>query len=133
MYCAKFIFYSENILAYTTTKQLSNAISSLLGKATAPTVPSFLLADFLDVLIPQIIHIINTSHTSGPYLVPFPSISNQLLFTHSKKKPSLNHNCLSNYRPVSNVFSSKILEKIVLSQLLIHMDQNYLLNPFQSA
>lgn len=89
MYCAKFIFYSENILAYTTTKQLSNAISSLLVKATAPTVPSFLLADFLDVLIPQITHIINTSRTSGPFPLNFKSAIVHPLKKETVSKPQL--------------------------------------------
>ena len=50
------------------------------------------------------------------------------------KKPSLDPNQLKNYRPVSNLpFLSKILERIVLSQLLAHLDRYNLLSPVQSA
>ena len=43
------------------------------------------------------------------------------------KKASVDQNLLKNFRPVSNLpFGSKLLEKIVLSQLLFHMKQNNL-------
>ena len=50
------------------------------------------------------------------------------------KKPTLDHNNLKNFRPVSNFsFLSKIIEKIVLSQMSDHLCSNSLLNPLQSA
>ena len=49
------------------------------------------------------------------------------------KKPTLDHNNLKNFRPVSNFsFLSKIIEKIVLSQMSDHLCSNSLVNPFQS-
>ncbi len=45
------------------------------------------------------------------------------------KKPSMDAEVLSNYRPVSNLtFISKILEKVVKSQLVDHLD---LMNKYQ--
>uniref|UniRef100_A0A3B3C819 Reverse transcriptase domain-containing protein n=1 Tax=Oryzias melastigma TaxID=30732 RepID=A0A3B3C819_ORYME len=50
------------------------------------------------------------------------------------KKPGSDPNILSNYRPISNLpFISKILEKIVASQLNSHLMQNNLFEPFQSG
>ena len=50
------------------------------------------------------------------------------------KKPGLDPENLKNYRPVSNLpFLSKVLEKVVLQQLLDHLESNNLLEPFQSA
>ena len=50
------------------------------------------------------------------------------------KKANLDPNCLSNYRPVSNLpFLSKVLERIVLKQFLQHLESHSLLEPFQSA
>ena len=50
------------------------------------------------------------------------------------KKPNLNKNCKSNYRPVSNLnYISKILEKVVAKQIKNHIDGFGLDNPFQSA
>ena len=50
------------------------------------------------------------------------------------KKPSLNKEDLSNYRPIANLsFISKLTEKIVNKCLLDHLTSNSLLNLFQSA
>ena len=50
------------------------------------------------------------------------------------KKPSLDKNDLKNYRPVSNLsFISKVVEKVVASRLLTHVELNDLSNPNQSA
>ena len=50
------------------------------------------------------------------------------------KKANLDPNCLKHYRPVSNLpFLSKVLERIVLKQLLHHLESHNLLEPFQSA
>ena len=50
------------------------------------------------------------------------------------EKMSLDPDDLKNYRPVSNLsFLSKVLERIVLSQINEHLNHNNLLNPLQSA
>ena len=50
------------------------------------------------------------------------------------KETSLDPNVLSSYRPISNLpFLSKILENIVLRQLLAHRDSYNLLSVHQSA
>ena len=50
------------------------------------------------------------------------------------KKTSLDPEVLKNYRPVSNLgFLSKVLEKVVASQLMRHVHDNGLQTPWQSA
>ena len=50
------------------------------------------------------------------------------------KKTSLDPEDMKNYRPVFNLsFMSKVFEKIVLSQILQHVNNNELLSDFQSA
>ena len=50
------------------------------------------------------------------------------------KKPGLDFNVLKNFRPVSNLpFLSKILEKVILKRLLLHLENNDLNEIFQSA
>ena len=93
-------------------------------------VPTACLIDCLDVLLPHITHVMNTSLSSGH----FPPIFKSAIAHSLLKKPSLDQNCLKSYRPVSNLlFLSKVLEKIVLSQLLDHLTHNHPLNPDQSA
>ena len=93
-------------------------------------VPTACLSDCLDVLLPHITHVMNISLSFGH----FPPIFKSAIVRPLLKKPSLDQNCLKNYRPVSNLsFLSKVLEKIVLSQLLDHLTHNHLLNPHHSA
>ena len=50
------------------------------------------------------------------------------------KKTSMDPEDLKNYRQVSNLsFMSKVFEKIVLSQILQHVNNNELLSDFQSV
>ncbi len=50
------------------------------------------------------------------------------------KKPNLNTDDLNNYRLISNLpFISKLLERVVTSQLITHLQKHNLDEPFQSA
>ena len=93
-------------------------------------IPTTLLYDNPDILLPTITNIINISLTTG--IVPRDlktAIVKPLL-----KKPSLDKNLLKNYHPISNLpFLSKILEKVILHKLLSQLQTNNLYNPFQSA
>ena len=93
-------------------------------------IPTTLLYENHDVLLPTITNIINTSLTIG--IVPRylkTAIVKPLL-----KKSSLDKNLLKNYGPISNPpLLSKILEKVVLHKHLSHLQENNLSNPFQSA
>ena len=51
-----------------------------------------------------------------------------------KKKQTLDPDLLKNYRPVSNLhFLSKIVEKVVIQRLEVHITRNDLQDSFQSA
>ena len=61
---------------------------------------------------------------------------NLLSSDHSSavKKKSLDHELLNNYRPVSNLsYLSKIIEKAVANRLVSYLQNNCLLEEFQSA
>ncbi len=50
------------------------------------------------------------------------------------KKPSLDKEILSNYRPVSNLtYVSKLIERVIVKQLVDHLESNGLVETFQSA
>ena len=93
-------------------------------------IPTGLLKDCVDEIVSVMTRIINTSFSLGL----FPRDLKNALVKPLLKKPSLDPNCLKNYRPVSNIsFLSKVMEKIVSSQLIEHLAANDLLEPLQSA
>ena len=93
-------------------------------------IPTSLLKDLVDILIPPIKRIINLSLKNGMV----PTSMKKALVTPILKKSGSDKNILKNYRPVSNLsFLSKLIEKAVLSQINEHMIQNSLHTPVQSA
>ena len=84
----------------------------------------------LDILLPAITQIINMSLETGTFPQTYKCAQVKPLL----KKISLDPECLKNYRPVSNLnFISKLIEKVVANQLINHLQQHDLLEPFQSA
>ena len=93
-------------------------------------IPTSVLSDCLDEIIPIVTSIMNKSLSSGIS----PDCFKHALVKPLLKKASLDPNCLKHYRPLSNLpFLSKVLERIVLKQLLQHLQSHSLLEPFQSA
>ncbi len=81
------------------------------------------------LLTPAIISIVNLPLQSGV----FPSISKPGR-TPLLKKPDLDKDDLSNYRPITNLsFVSKILERIAAYQLDQYLSADSLLSPSQFA
>ena len=92
--------------------------------------PTLLVVQFLPQLAPYITEIVNMSLKSGS----FPAKLKSAIVKPRIKKPTLDPEILTNYRPVSNLsFLSKIIEKVVARQLLDHMKKNGLLEKMQSA
>ena len=80
--------------------------------------------------MPTIANIINLSLSTGLFLDNFKSCSVHPLI----KKPNLDKETLSNYRPISHLsFLSKLTERVVKARLLSHLSTNNLLNSYQSA
>ena len=92
--------------------------------------PTFLVLDYLDILITPITSIINASLEQGKC----PNFFKQAHVTPILKKSSLDIEILKNYRPFSNLnFISKILARVVAVQLQTHLDEAGLMTAFQSA
>ena len=93
--------------------------------------PTFLVLEYLDILITPITSIINASLEQGKC----PNFYKQAHVTPIlKKKLSLYKEMFKNYRSVSNLnFISKILERVVAVQLQTHLDEAGLMSAFQSA
>ena len=92
--------------------------------------PTEIVKENIDILVPVITEIVNMSLASGVVPMTF----KKAVVTPLIKKNNLDKNILKNYRPVSNLpFISKILEKVVLKQCQVHLSQNNLFEINQSA
>ena len=92
--------------------------------------PTQLLKMVLPKLLPLITAIMNKSLENGI----FPSSYKLALVCPLLKNQKLDPEICKSYRPVSNLaFLSKVLEKVVASQLNDHLSSNKLHDPYQSA
>ena len=93
-------------------------------------IPSKLLIECLDSILPCLTDLFSSSLVSGKNRQCFKSA----LLTPILTKMCLDHNDLSNNRPVSNLcLIAKILEKLVLSQVSAYLNSHNLYNTCQSA
>ena len=120
-----------NIFSSVTTDYVKKVIlNSKKSFSELDSLPGDIFIHCLDTLLPYITNIFNESLSSGVFPLDFKtSFVIPLL-----KKPSLDRNSLKNYRPVSNLsFVSKVLERIVFNQIVGHLQENSLIEKFQSA
>lgn len=84
-------------------------------------VPASVLKQCTSVLLPVMTQIVNQSLN----LAAFPDCFKLALLNPLLKKPTLDVEVLSNFRPISNLmFMSKLTEKTVASQLINHISSN---------
>lgn len=106
-------------------------LSSLSNKhCELDSVPTTLFKSCITYILPFLLYIANTSLGTGVFPMKFKTA----IVRPTGKNSAADRNDKPNYRPVSNLsFLSKFLEKCVLKQLLLHLDENELFNKFQSA
>lgn len=93
-------------------------------------IPTWMVKECIDVLAPVIQNIVNCSLSSGK----FPSVLKHAVVTPILKKSGVESECLSNYRPVSNLpFISKVIEKVVKIRLQKYLNDRDLFETFQSG
>ena len=93
--------------------------------------PSWLLKECLDNnnFLSLVSLVVNSCVTGA-----MPPCMKEAIVRPLLKKPTLDNTLLKNYRPISNLpFISKIIEKVVASQLKKHLTKNQLLDSLQSA
>ena len=84
----------------------------------------------LDALLPVITSTVNSSLSSGV----FPDTLKHAHIIPLLKKPGLDPNILSNFRPISNLpFLGKVIERVAVNQLQTYLTYNHLHAPMQSA
>jgi len=93
-------------------------------------IPTFLLKEVLNDLLPYITALINASLVQGW----LPTAQKQAIVTPILKKPGMDTADMASYRPVSDLsFLSKTIERIVAKQLNDYLVSASLLPPLQSA
>ena len=93
-------------------------------------IPTPFLKEVSTSLAPTILSIINNAIAFGF----FPTSFKHALVYPLLKKPGLDPHVPSSYRPISNLsFLSKLLEKVISSQLIDHLQHNNLFETFQSG
>ena len=91
---------------------------------------TFLLKDCVDILLPSITKLDNLSLAEGEV----PRKLKKAVVTPLIKKASLPSKDLKNYCPVSGLcFLSKLVYRVIVKQLIQHVNGNNLDNPQQSG
>ena len=93
-------------------------------------VPTFLLKELIDVLLPFITAMVNASLREGR----LPVSQKHAIISPLVKKPGLDCDEMRNYRPVSNlIFMSKVVERVVCRQMTSYPTSSGLMPLLQSA
>ena len=105
-------------------------VSSGFKTCDVDPLPSILLRECLDILLPVITRIVNLSLTTGNV----PRHFKDAMVRPKLKKDSLDHQLFSHFRPISNLkLLSKVTEKAVACQLTDYLNANGLQERLQSA
>ena len=104
-----------------TSDELKIIVSRSPTNCDLDAVPTRLLREQLDCIMPLMVDIVNKSSCSAV----FSNCLKQAIVVPMLKKKSLDKNVYSNYRPVSNLaFLLKVIEGVVAQRLNSHMDLN---------
>jgi len=105
-------------------------LSSPTKSSSLDPIPTFLLKDVIDDLLPYITKLINASLQHGH----LPAAQKKAIVTPLLKKPDINTVDMVNYRAVSNLsFLSTTVERVVADQLNRYLASSGLMPPLQSA
>ena len=105
-------------------------MKSPVKSCSLDSVPTFLVREFVDLLLPYLTSMVNASLIQGR----LPASQKHAIVTPLLKKPGLDTADMNNFRPVSNVpFMSKVVERAVAKQLNDFLTDNGLLPRCQSA
>ena len=105
-------------------------MASPTKSCTLDPIPTFLLKEVVDDLLPFLTAMVNTSLREG-YL---PGSQKNAVVSPLLKKSSIDSVEIKNYRPVSNLtFTSKLVERIVTEQFVQYLNANGLMPRLQSA
>ena len=105
-------------------------VQSPVKTCSLDPIPTDLLLESIDIVLPIIWAMCNTSLTKGH----LPASQKEAIITPIVKKPGLDPDDAKSYRPISNLsFISKVLERIVSHQVREYLLRSDLMAPLQSA
>jgi len=100
-------------------------MQSPVKSCTLDPVPTFLVREFIDLLLPLLTTMVNTSLMQGQ----LPASQKRAIVTLRLRRSDI-----ANFRPVSNLtFMSKVVERVAASQPNAYLSANGLLLRHQSA
>ena len=113
------------------TTELKRMVSTMKNKTSElDPIPTELLKQFIDILAPILLHVVNTAIKNNT----FPDKLKHALVTPILKDALKDHEDFKNYRPVSIMcFISKLLERILYTQIIEFVESNKLLPRYQSS
>ena len=112
-----------------------NEVQSILASAPPTScpldpLPTWLLKKLAPYMIPVICNLCNLPLQAGS----FPSCMKRALVYPRIKKPNMDQDSLSSYRPISNLpYLSKVLERVIAKRLRNHANESNLFPVRQSA
>ena len=114
-----------------TEQEVGNIVDKISKKSCElDPIPATILKNCKETLLSTFVNIINKSLETGC----MPAQLKEAILKPKLKKNNLEFEEYSNFRPISNLkFLSKIIEKAVATQLMGHLINNNLEEPFQSA
>ena len=120
----------EQFIPTDVEEVLGTISSSSKSTCNLDPIPTALLKECAVQIAPCIVEIVNSSLASGI----FPSSLKTALVKPLLKKPRLDKEEMSNYRPIPNLpLLSRVIERIVMSRLNDHLQRNDLHETMQSA
>lgn len=115
--------------AATVSEVRDTILNSPIKSSAADALPTTLLRKHLPTLLPVITLLMNKILSEG-----MPQCWKNSLVVPLIKKSGLDHNCMNNYRPVSQLpFLSKIAERLVSRRLIIFLEQHKIMDNHQFA
>ena len=114
----------------TTNTEITAICSATKKMCVLDPLPANQLTDNITNIVPAITRITNASLDEG---VMAKSLKHAIV-RPLLKKPSLDKDTLSSYRPVSNLTQlSKVIEKVVALRIMTHVSDQQMVGGFQSA
>ena len=119
-----------DVFDQTTNTEITAICSAIKKTWVLDPLPANQLTDNITRIVPAITRITNTSLDEGV----MPKSLKHAIVRPLLKKPSLDKDTLSSYRPVSNLTQlSKVIEKVVALRIMTHVSDQQMVECFQSV